>query len=363
MFSGLTVQEATSTVRDQVGEVFSHTPTNSSVQNTDLKIDWFQFHLPNNSDSWFVLQNLFPDMQEAEKSCVPGYEKTAFVLGSGKVAWSDNQKRKDNRIFVQLPSTALSMLKKDLYYLMWSVRAHGGTFSRLDFAFDSFGLLDIDLIEQKLADHEVQTRWKTYTPEEGKKAIGSIEGEGKTVYVGDRRSESFLRVYDKTAEQMSKLGRSGASQDELEAVPGDWVRVELESKKRKADALAVALIQAWEQELSPAEVVVKHLYSLIDFKEVGRDSNRSRWLTCDWWLEFLDSVVKQAVKLPPTEFTLKRLFTWINHIAPALSVAASVDIDWLLGEIAAAQKRFRAKHKMLLREAGISPPGVETDLE
>lgn len=368
MFQPITIEEATLTIGEQVVEFLSHTTTNSSVQNTNgLKLspesmvicDWLQFHLPDCDDTWVFIDRWFPDFRELQSSRVPGYEKCAEVFSTGVIAWGKS--RKDGRVFVRLPASALAMLNVEPVKFMQMVLLQRGSFSRVDFAMDSFGQLDILVMLEKLERHEVQTRWKSYMCEEGKKEIGTGNGEGLTVYVGDRRSESFLRVYDKTAEQKRKLVRSGASEEELAAIPENWVRVELESKKRKAQALGEALIESLRADKVLSQVITKHLLSLIDFKDKGIDSNRSRWLTCDWWVEFLEVVAKEAIKLPQPVYTLRRLFAWIEHISPALSVAASVDIDWLLAEIARARVRFRQKHKLLLDEAGIKFEEFETD--
>ena len=58
---------------------------------------------------------------------------------------------------------------------------------------------------------------------------------GKTVYIGSRTSEKFLRVYDKSLERSDV---SGASQEVK-----DWIRAELETKDDYSQLLAWSLIR------------------------------------------------------------------------------------------------------------------------
>jgi DNA relaxase NicK len=73
---------------------------------------------------------------------------------------------------------------------------------------------------------KVITQARKMTPIESKDKKGN--GQGKTVNIGSRTSEAFLRVYDKGAEQGTDV---------------DWTRVELETKGRLADLACVRMGQ------------------------------------------------------------------------------------------------------------------------
>lgn len=62
-----------------------------------------------------------------------------------------------------------------------------------------------------------------------------LEQKGKTLYLGSRSSESFVRIYDKGQE----TGEKG---------PGEWVRVEAEFKNAKAQAVRDQLLDSTAQD-------------------------------------------------------------------------------------------------------------------
>lgn len=95
-------------------------------------------------------------------------------------------------------------------------------FTRLDVA--------LNLHDSYLTPGTVE-RWykakKILTKAHAGRRIYSLEKEGDTLYLGSRRSDRFLRIYDKAADM--KLPDTA------------WVRVELETHRRQARALAYAL--------------------------------------------------------------------------------------------------------------------------
>lgn len=96
--------------------------------------------------------------------------------------------------------------------------------SRLDIAFDLFNYqVDLQKVYKDWKADKVKTRAKTVHPLTSavKTASGEVT-EATTLYIGSRESELMVRFYEKGKEQGTDL---------------DWLRVELEIKGDKADAI------------------------------------------------------------------------------------------------------------------------------
>jgi DNA relaxase NicK len=168
----------------------------------------------------------------------------------------------------------------------------GGVITRVDFALDDrAGRLSMDVIGEHIDQELLTSRWR-----KGRKILATLAGQGRTFEFGSRRSDSFLRIYDKQAEQLDK------GKDD----PGEWVRVELELKREKADEAARRYVQEGEA------FVVGLLRGLIEFKERGEDQTKARWAACDWWVAFLEDAEKARLSLPKVQPTIERNMAWME---------------------------------------------------
>lgn len=152
--------------------------------------------------------------------------------------------------------------------------------TRIDIAFDDRdGLLNMRTIRQAVQEGCLVTCYRQIDGKEG--LVGSKED---TVHFGLAESESSVKIYDKQAEQIDK-GNSD---------PGPWIRVEITSRGRRAQAMAEQL--AHETDLSS---VAGHLLSVLDFKQVGKSKQKTRWQTASWWTAFLGNAEKARLTLSP----------------------------------------------------------------
>ena len=143
---------------------------------------------------------------------------------------------------------------------------------------------------------------------------GGSDKTGYTVAIGKRVSESYLRLYDKKKEQESK-GETIASEH--------WVRCELETHKRRANALFQELVCQVVAGTGPA-FFAQYLNGLIQFREPGEDTNKSRWEVSSWWADFIGTIEKVRVTLPKPKQTIQKVMTWFeDNIAPMAAVIAS----------------------------------------
>lgn len=216
---------------------------------------------------------------------------------------------------------------KDWRTFLATLQGAGAKFSRLDIACDDkAGLLDLEEIVAAAEAGTVSTHFQQWRRDEGKRTFGD-QGErspGLTLYFGSRTSDSFVRIYDKAAQQQEE---------------GHWVRVEMEVKGKRAPMLADAFINGG------TAVLVGYLRGLLDFKEAGEHSERSRWQTVSWWETFLASAEVVRLTIAQQALTMERVMKWVNNqVAPTLAMVLKVhggDLDILLNVINAALPRIK----------------------
>lgn len=126
--------------------------------------------------------------------------------------------------------------------------------------------------------------------------------QGQTFYVG--KADWMFRFYDK------KVERSQAGYD-LEDYLNCWNRYEIQLRGELATQAAHIL--AFEQYSLGA--FAKGFFSAkIDFKIKSKtDSNKSRWQSKKWWLEFLGDCEKVHLSQVAPEPTVPRIKNWIGH--------------------------------------------------
>jgi phage replication initiation protein len=182
--------------------------------------------------------------------------------------------------------------------------------TRIDFAADDRnGLLSLDKVQGAIDAGQVVSRFKQSRTMEAK-LLKDGTSKGRTIYFGSSMSEMAVRMYDKAKEQL--LGEDV-----------HWIRVEVQARKGRAQALAGAFVQGG------FVAVVGVLRGYLDFRESSSDSNRSRWRSCDWWLSFLGWASKLKLGIAPLIRTLEKSYSWIQkQVAPTLAMLALAVPDW-----------------------------------
>ncbi|MGI4791310.1 MAG: replication initiation factor domain-containing protein [Janthinobacterium lividum] len=165
----------------------------------------------------------------------------------------------------------------------------GAKFTRLDCAIDDRdGLLDLNQIIAACEDGRVVSAYQNADPRpKMNPATGERTGDGVTF--GNRASETYIRIYDKGLQTKS---------------PDHWIRVELEAKKTRAQALAEAISK------KGASVVPSILIGYLDFKERGATDRRDRWPTATWWKQFLGTEQRFRLESAPRNVSLEKAYSW-----------------------------------------------------
>jgi putative DNA relaxase len=267
------------------------------------------------------------DWQELDRGGY-GYECSAMVADSGRVFWSLHNPRMG--VHVSLPSSAISVLCADPAGLLRELVSLGMKVTRVDFAFDDkSGLLDLEQIGQSVEAKNYVSRSRKWT------FMKNEEG-GQTWAFGRRSSDSFIRTYDKAAEQH---------------VDGHWVRVELELKDKRAEAAVHVLLSCGVE--SWPERVASWLRGLLEFKEPGTDENKSRWEIAKWWESFLESAKKSTLTISKRPRTVEELRVWVDEqVGPSLSVLSlALGGDEILRIIDRGSERLKPKHLAMISSA------------
>jgi len=177
--------------------------------------------------------------------------------------------------------------------------------SRLDVAKDDkSGILDLDVIIQKAEANEYISTSRTRSTI---KEIMHYKGDkisGRTIYFGSRKSTSYIRIYDKAAEQ---------------GVAGHWIRVEYEFKQDTAMRIVNAIAELGDKAFPAYFSEVSNYY--LRFIEMD-DTNRSRCSLSGFWANFMQTVKKSKLAiLKYKRQTLTGLFQHMLHAySPSLFV-------------------------------------------
>ena len=185
-----------------------------------------------------------------------------------------------------------------------------GQITRLDLAVDDLGVrfygLDelSDLLNGRVGNCKIVSKFRSFQEICKRKLTG--EKTGQTIYLGSRKSETFMRIYDKRLEQMNKHG---------EDLGVDWIRWELEFKGDRAVQVARLIVQR-EQLASVFVGVLNNYIRVVD----NIDSNVSRCPLNEKWLKFVSTLEKLRLYVPACEKTLDEKINWFKmQIAPTLA--------------------------------------------
>lgn len=190
-----------------------------------------------------------------------------------------------------LSLTALSQFLKDLKTI--------GHITRMDLAVDDKGdsqYFTCQQIEDYLHADRVVTKFRKYHIDKDFKTGGAVIGH--TIYLGSRKSEAFLRIYDKKLEQQAK-------NPEFSDTP--WVRWELELKNKRAEVAADLLIAG----ASMGGVILGVLANYMRIINLD-DSNRSRCSSVSAWESFCAGVHGIRLYVPDMPKTLEDKRQWID---------------------------------------------------
>lgn len=291
-------------------------------------IDWLEFTIktpaPVDKDYYYQkYAKLLHGGMETDRNMF-GYNRVSMVLGSGFIMWSSEYPQMG--LHISMPAQALRVWEElnpetSVYGLLIEARGDDATFTRIDIAFDT-PEVHIDTFIDAIEGGELVTKAQTVRCE------GEMRGKpGATVYIGSKRSDRVVRIYDKAAERN---------------VPGVWTRIETQYRKKYADQVVDAIL------LSDVSLEVLSA-TAFDFREVGatRSNNRKR---SSWWTALLGDFEKITFTLKKGLTTLEEKAAWLEKaIMPTLAaVFLKFGVAWFEAALDEGVKRISPVNRALL---------------
>ena len=174
--------------------------------------------------------------------------------------------------------------------------------TRIDIAIDTF--TDKYFTMEKLRDYvlnkQVVSRFKSST-EFIQKSLSTSDIESETIWFGSRNSNIQIVFYNKLLE------RRNASYV-VDPNIKFWYRCE----SRFRNGIAKNLVETILSGGSYVDVINDVLYHYLDFKDFNStESNRSRWQTSSWWLDFLETNKKLSLKVNLKESSIVKKQRWL----------------------------------------------------
>lgn len=215
---------------------------------------------------------------------------------------------------------------------------------RIDIAIDDFkGYYNPSKLYRKIKQGAVTSRfrkgrWIESFNLSDSKNDGCYSKLGTTLYIGSPKSSIQIRVYDKLQERQEK----GFIIDQN---INHWVRTEIQLRDERAEGLAIMIANDYK---SIGALAVGVLKNYISFKIVNKkESNKSRWKDCKWWLDFLGDTEAIALTLNHSEPTLERSVDWANtqwlKTMYSMYLVFNQDIDMFYDMMSLGQAKMEKK--------------------
>lgn len=325
-------------VRGRYGKTY---PSSTFLESDDtfLSIDWFtctfdfvQLHYKKAPfDSWqfqeyekgmVKLQRLFelltfPDESERtfEDYSIGGYRQGFITLGEHiKIFFGgaiNSNKLYHNKL--EMSGQACKDFVErggDWFQLFSWLLSNGANFTRVDCAIDVF--TDKYFTMEKLYTY-AKKYWyvsplRKWSYEHG----GDSSTEtfiGETLYFGSAYSNTLICIYDKKLERFRY---------DIEVFVPTWIRVEIRFKQERASWFINNFLglRSGDHDFS---FISKALFAVLEFKEptisgrATKDSNKSRWDTAQWWLDFLKVSEKADFSHEKKISTLEKKIDWMER--------------------------------------------------
>jgi len=269
--------------------------------------------------------------------------RQSYVSLGGEVSIFFDGVHTDQGICLDIPGSGLRALeaaalakgeKFDIREWLGKLARMGARASRIDVACDTSNpLVTMALVRHHLEQDAYVSRAQSWRPMECHRRGQVVEVQG--FEIGGRKSESYMRIYDKALEQK---------------VEGHLIRFEGEFKGKKAARLMEIFVkEGWD-------AAVGCLRSIIDFTEVSdEDENVSRRDRASWW-ELLIGASKHVVDVAKTTSNnLSKTYAWIERQCKgafwALTEASGGSVDWFYSLLRDGTAKHSDKMSMMAQAA------------
>lgn len=217
-------------------------------------------------------------------------------------------------------------------------------FTRLDLALDAFNLHTFNLVTMynKVKRGHVKGKFRRMCNIED---ISFSDGKelGRTLYFGSPRSKVMFRFYDKKEESLSK--KKMVCED-----INTWLRFEVQFRDTHAVAIVYNVVLGGSNDMG--KYFCGFLRSNLEFLVPSKDTNKWRWATCKWWLDFLGQVEKIPLNLCYKEPTLIRKISWLEYSVSRsnalVNLASSFGVNNPLNNVIGLEKLLYSKKDLCI---------------
>lgn len=310
------------------------------------KFDWLEFTVKNVPITDLIERILhlpFSEFDELKRGRFGYNSQLKWAQGNLFIMYNadDNKPLNDNMgVHVLISGTGCNTYgsEHDIRKMMCCIIACCEyNFSRIDLAIDDKEerLLKYDVIKHSLANGLCTSRWSKWDEIVSRKIIDN-EYLGKTIYLGSKQSDVYCRIYDKSLERKLKANENNDK---------PWTRIEMVYKKERANMLAIHIMDN--------DNVGKLFRSTINnyvrfLKHKKDDKNRSRWLSAEWWVEFLDEADKLRLTIVREDTSIPEMQDWVEkQVSPTLAAILTAhegESSWLHSILNKGKSRLKQKH-------------------
>ncbi len=233
----------------------------------------------------------------------------------------------------------------DLLLLMLRINALKGKVTRIDLAVDDLETQFYSIAElvECYQKHEIVTRWKSME-QQYKSDIESQINLKECLYFGSMKSDCFLRVYNKTIEQMNKEQRPIA---EIAAAENVWTRWELVLRRDAAQSV----LQLVMGQMPLGEIWCGIMANYFRVTVACEDSNHRRWETQEKWARFVGAALPLSIKSYPAIRDISTLKDWLSsQIMPSLAAVMEAEgsLEWIAQNILNSVNRINPYYRSLI---------------
>lgn len=229
--------------------------------------------------------------------------------------------------------------------------------TRIDLAFDDISReekkrynLNMKTIENALKKGEFVSLFRSKTRDEGfeartvKKSNRNTQ-TGYTLYLGNRKSKTFCRFYDKLLE----IKKQKTAIDESIK---HWVRMEFEFKDSRAMSICESLIVLSESEFSQYISRVVNKYVCFVVVREGCRSNYNRCPQKRWWSRFVGTIEKSKLScnyLRKNKFQVTTNWLKKSVFPSVYALLQCITVDELLTSVKInGLERFNDSHQQII---------------
>lgn len=311
-----------------------------------LSISWLRFTVPQAVVDE-IIRLIGGDWIQDQKGFL-GYAQGWLCRGpaGGLGRIGTGAKRAPREVHVDLSQELISdwSYEKFQQITQW-VLAKQGHFGRIDVALDDrSGIIDVDRLYEAVVKGQCVSHFRQSRLIAGLD-MGSGSDMGKTLCLGSRQSDSYLRIYDKAAEQRAKE----------RPVDGPWVRWEMEWKSERAHAVGLAMSTLDQDAFQ--RYIVGVFRTAVDFRDCTReDDPKDRYYAplLPWWKVLTDGMVRAKLAITQSVKTIEDVKRWAaKSLSPMLGLLCAhpeAGERWLVKTIVDGVDRWRSKHVALLQQ-------------